>query len=462
MKRIFLSLLFLYLLAPLPGYAVTPPAHLLQQLKAGDYASLDRLITSQQYAYETGARNELEILQTLNTFHSSNDGLEGLLNKWVAHNPDTYPAYLARGSHYVHIAGLLRGTKFANKTSKQQFANMRRYHNRALEDFNTALSLNPKLMYAYSMLIRIATSSGTERDIYRLSHDALQIDPSSYLVHRQVMFKLQPKWGGSTKRINKWLVQKIKPQLRNNPLLKALLGYPEYLHAEKLRYKNKQPEQATEFYTQAVTASDGNYNVLFLLERGEHLYYQKDYDLALTDLNKTLNQYPYYVSALKMRGKILNAMGRHYDALRDLDLAISLDQYHPKLRRARAYIHRNLKMYKQALQDAEASLKYGASDSKNWVAKAYTLLYGKKDNSAAEAAYTKAIELNPKNKRSWYNLGVAQYRLLSCDFMTSIEVYLDLCKAEKCEKNLTDWSRSSLKMAVDKGYCEKLQTASPE
>lgn len=268
MKKTFFSIIFLCLLLPIPSLAEIKPLQILQQLKSGDYAAINKIISSQQHAYETGKSNELDILMTMNTFHSSNEGLQEQLDKWVTHNPDAYPAYLARGSHYVHIASLHRGTKLGKNTHPQQIADMRRYHARALEDFNTALSINRKLMYAYSMLIRIATSSGTWRDIVHLSQDALKIDPASYLVHRQVMFRFQPKWGGSTKAINKWLEQKIKPQIKTNPLLKTLLGYPDYIKAETQRFNKNNLRLAENYYSRAVTASDGDYNVLFLDERG--------------------------------------------------------------------------------------------------------------------------------------------------------------------------------------------------
>lgn len=461
MKRLFLSVLLVSLLAPLPGYAAIPPAHLLLQLKTGDYAGLDKLITSQQYAYETSARNEIEILQTLNTFQSSNDGLEEQLNKWVAHNPDSYPAYLARGSHYVHIASLLRGTKLGKNTHKQQFSNMRRYHARALEDFNTALSFNPKLMYAYSMLIRIATSSGTWADIGQLADDGLKVDPASYLVHRQIMFKFQPKWGGSTTAIKKWIELKIKPQLKNNSLLQALLGYPDYVKAETQRFKKKNLKLAESYYSKAVNNSTGDYNVLFLFERGHYYFSHDKYEPALNDLNKALEQYPYYVSALRIRGRTLDDMKRYDEALRDLNLAVSLDEYNPKLRRARAYLHKDLGMHKEDLADINAALKYGSYDSHNWRAKGYILLYKNNDFPGAEQAFSKAVELDPDNEGSWYELGVAQYKQLSCDFMTPMEVYIEMCKKKKCEKSYVEWSKSTLKMAIDKGYCEKMKTADP-
>lgn len=454
MKRIFLSLIFLYLLSPLPGYAVAPPMQLLQQLKDSNYAALDEFISTQQRAYEAGTNNELVILQTLNPFQSSNEGLEEQLDKWVADNPDAYPAYLARGSYYTHIAGLHRGAKSSDDTHAQQFANMRRYHDRAREDFNIALSINNKLMYAYGMLIRIAASSGTWEDVYRLADASLEIDPASYLVHRYIMFKFQPKWGGSMKAINKWLKLKIKPHAKKNPLLKALFGYPDYIRAERLCSKKKY-KQAEYYFDKSVAASDGGYNVLFLQERGSNFFSRDAYERALKDLNKVLFQYPYYIDALQVRGRTLYDMKRYDEALQDMNLAISLDQYNPKLRRARSYLFKDLKMYKQGVEDINAALKYGSFDSRNWRAKGYLLLYNFNDFRGAETAFTKAVELDPKNESSWYELGIAQYKQLSCDFMTPMQVYLDLCKSTNCGKQYVEWSTSSLRMAVDKGYCEK-------
>lgn len=154
-------------------------------------------------------------------------------------------------------------------------------------------------------------------------------------------------------------------------------------------------------------------------------------------------------------------MKRYDEAMRDLNLAVSLDEYNPSLRRARAYLHKDLSMPKEDLADINAALKYGLYNHHNWRAKGYILLYKNNDFAGAEAAFARAVELEPMNESSWYELGVAQYKQLSCDFMTPMEVYLDLCKTKKCDKQYTDWSASVLKMAINKDFCEKMKTTKP-
>lgn len=432
--------------------ALTPP-DILNLLAAKNYSALDRIIIAQQKLHENGINNEKTILFTLNAFHSSNEGLEEQLNSWIAHKPEAYPAYLARGSHYVHIAGLHRGAKFAKDTTKSQFSRMADYHKRAIKDLGKVLLINRKVLYAYSMLVRVATSSGSWTDIVKLSDAGLSIDPTSYLIHRQIMFKFQPKWGGYKGSIDSWLELKVKPYLKKNPLLKTLFGYPDYIRAEKLNRK-KDFKKAEKYFNQSIEKSSSDYNVLFLEKRGEYYFYRDEYKKALKNFDKALLQNPYYISSLELRGRTLTLMGRHKEALRDLNLAISLDQNNPDLRRARSYVYRKDKIYKAALVDSKASFKYGSYDNNNWRNQGYILLYGMNDYKGAEAAYKKAVKLYPDSETSWYQLGVAQYKQFSCDFIEPMKVYLDMCKKRKCDNALTKWSASVSTMAVGRGFCK--------
>ena len=150
-------------------------------------------------------------------------------------------------------------------------------------------------------------------------------------------------------------------------------------------------------------------------------------------------------------------MGRHKEALRDLNLAISLDQNNPDLRRARSYVYRKDKMYKEALVDSKASFKYGKYDNNNWRNQGYILLYGMNNYKGAEAAYKKAVKLYPDSETSWYQLGVAQYKQFSCDFIEPMKMYLDMCKKRKCDSALTKWSASVSTMSVDRGFCKTIE-----
>jgi len=432
--------------------ALTPP-DILNLLADNNYSALDRIIIAQQKLHENGINNEKAILLTLDAFHSSNDGIEKQLNRWVANNPKAYPAYLARGAHYVHIASLHRGAKFSKDTKKQQFVRMANYHKRAIKDFGKALNLNRKLLYAYSMLVRVATSSGSWADIVKLSDAGLGVDPASYLMHRQIMFKFQPKWGGYKGFIDSWLELKIKPHLKKNPLLKTLFGYPDYILADKMNRKNKFIK-SEQYFNDSIEKSSSDYNVLFLENRGEYYFYRGDYKKAIHDFDKVLLQNPYYISSLKLRGRALTLTGRHDEALRDLNMAISLDQNNPGLRRARSYVYRKDKMYKEALVDSKASLKFGLHNNNNWRNQGYILLYGMNDYKGAETAYKKAVELYPDSETSWYQLGVAKYKQFSCDFIKPMKVYLKMCKKRKCDKSLVEWSASVSAMAVSKGFCK--------
>lgn len=453
MKRNFLLVIIL-LLYSLTCHAVPTPKEILQNLKLGKFQTLNRLIKSQQYAYERGARNELEISRTMDSFQSSNDGVEEQLNKWVAQYPEDYPAYLARGSYFVHIAALHRGEKYISETKAEQIKNLRRYHAAAFEDFNKVLSIRPRAIYAYSMLLRINASTGSWGEFGRLVDDGFKIDPASYLLHRQILFKLQPKWGGSEAAVRKWTDEQLSPRIQKNPLLKALLGYPDFVRADMSR---KNPEKAEGHYSRAIELSEGNYYAGFLRQRGQHYYFNGQYALALKDLNKAIEQYPFNVEALYIRGRTLDDMNLEKEALVDLDLALSLDQYDPYILRARSYLYRDLKNYTRALDDIDASLKYGAYDANNWIAKGY-LHSQTKDYQNAQRAFSKATELAQDNRAAWYELGISQYKLFSCDFIPSLKTYLRLCKGKKCEKQLIDWSESVIKTAIDQGYCYKTAT----
>ena len=188
---------------PLPDIEMVTPPDIFEfraLLENGDYEALDRILDDYQKAYEERSGSEITVEFAYAAFMHSDPAFVPYLDAWVDAMPKAYTPYMARGSYYKAVASVQRGSKFARDTSEEQFAAMRETQELALADINRVLEIKPTMTLAYSRLISIASTRGDDGLKRRAFEQGLQADPSSYLVRRDMLYFLLPRWGGGYKR----------------------------------------------------------------------------------------------------------------------------------------------------------------------------------------------------------------------------------------------------------------------
>ena len=74
--------------------------------------------------YENTLVDKDDLLDVYNAFTFSDPKTESILIEWVNKFPGEYRPYLARGTYYVNMGYVCRGTKYAEDTTTEQFENM--------------------------------------------------------------------------------------------------------------------------------------------------------------------------------------------------------------------------------------------------------------------------------------------------------------------------------------------------
>lgn len=137
---------------------------------------------------------------------------------WLDKMPSSAYALSARGDYYRAMAWQARGGKWAADTPKENMARMEEFAKLALDLYEKALKIEPRLMPAYVGLISV---SGMASDPTRQSwafKTANKVDPACVSVMRVAMGLLRPRWDGSYPAMQQY-AETMEPFVARRPLL---------------------------------------------------------------------------------------------------------------------------------------------------------------------------------------------------------------------------------------------------
>jgi beta-lactamase regulating signal transducer with metallopeptidase domain len=168
-----------------------------QLLRQGSYAQLDERMNDCQAAYRRGALADTSLLREFYAFTLADSALEPNLDAWVAAYPTSYAARLARGIHYFGAGVQTRGGQFAEHTTNEQWSGMKVYLDKARRDLQDSLTLDPKPMLSYSVLMRVVMQLGEPQTVRTLFESAVALDPQNLVVRASYMRSLETRFNGS-------------------------------------------------------------------------------------------------------------------------------------------------------------------------------------------------------------------------------------------------------------------------
>lgn len=147
---------------------------LIQELRDRKFQELDTQLSSYQKAFERNVLEEGNLAIAFDTFSSTDATFAPILEEWVQKEPTSYPAHLARAQHLLALGWQARGDRFANKTSEQQFSEMKSLLVEGAKEAIAAIKLNPKSSIAYGLIVDATKGlgDGDEMEKAYLAHEA--------------------------------------------------------------------------------------------------------------------------------------------------------------------------------------------------------------------------------------------------------------------------------------------------
>ena len=252
-------------------------------------------------------------------FGTSDPALEPKLDEWMAQHPEHFAPYLARGSYFAARGYAQRGGAFLDETTRGQVAAMTHSLERARADLDRALRLQPRSIATRAALIHVGQSIGG--DVHALLASALEVCPTCLSIRITAMHALRPRWGGSVEAMRQ-LANDAQAHASENPRLRVLLGYPDWEACQ----------------SQATDQEEGPYDLApceRALAHGAHwdFFYARahmhgrleHFDEQAADVERVLEQRPFYVYALRTRTRLLGREQRWVDAADVLLTRLRLD-----------------------------------------------------------------------------------------------------------------------------------------
>lgn len=170
-----------------------PDADVVKLLRDHDFVALEKHFRSIDEGFANGRIPEFELVEYYKPFYFSKDELADELKAWTVAFPNSYPAYVARGTYYRKLGEFSRGEDFKpadESAMEQDFAI-------AEVDLERARWLSEKPYLAALGLLNIARYRNDEDAAY----GALQLGnlalPTNILLRARYQDHLKPRWGGT-------------------------------------------------------------------------------------------------------------------------------------------------------------------------------------------------------------------------------------------------------------------------
>lgn len=304
---------------------------LRNQLEQKRFQELNTELGNYQIAATKDIKRERELSIAYDAFEIKDESYAVLFDEWIATTPNAYPAYVARASYRVSMGWASRGHNWARETQADQIEAMRRYFDLATQDLDVALKLDEKGMMAYRLYIEIYGVTGEPLKASQMQVSAAKINAASYLARVRYMHFISPRWGGSFEKMKSFAEESLRYEDRN-PRLRLLVG-DMYTEAGEAAERVKQYTSADELFTNALAFGE---SPSVYKARAIARYRKKDFDGALSDINRAIELNSEIARYYYWRANILTEMEPYENAADDVLRALELapwDEYHTKFQK---------------------------------------------------------------------------------------------------------------------------------
>ena len=384
----------------------------------------------------------VDYLWGLSAFEHSDPVNQGHLDAWVAARPDSFVARMARGTYSFHLGGVVRGTGTLMVTSRQQLLGMRPYLLSAVEDFEQALDLNPRILSNYEKLIRIGMMLGWHDLSDRTYRRARSVFPDSPRLAETYLFALQLKWRGDRETFfGYWrhLKDHHGADARYAFLDHYATGNADY-PAERLERERKYEEllayhEARLAKTESAADRRGRATALEYLERR---------DEAEAELRRAMALAPYWDVLYKDLSRVHYWQNEMEAAKAAVDSFVARDPFNPERLSYRAGLYTDGiaayyvftkrdeaghdALFEQALKDLDRAAYYGRGRTQVAARRADVLQRRGGDLAAVVAERRRDVKLTPLDPGRWRELTTALYDEGSCKALPAFRTYAAVCR----------------------------------
>lgn len=434
--------------APTPALALDYPdkLQLIEQLRSGSLASLERRLEAYQSAFENGRASDELVEAAFFAFANSDQSLARTLDEWVASAPNSYAARGARGVYYWRLGWIARGTDVMRKPSRQQARAMRRFFRLAEEDFEAAIDMHPRFSLGYAFLISIGMASNQRDDPTFMMRRGLKVVPQSFAIREWYLASLEPWWrSGRPDKLALAIigdfVESTKRAAGKYPGLKPLTGYADYVRA-RMHFHAEQYDKALGAIDRALTAGDyWRYHDL----RGRIQLREHRCVSALKSYDRALANSPQVAAVYGMRGQVRQCVDDYEAALEDWDRALALDAMEPNYLLAKSETLQKLGRYDDARELLDKAVFYGAYDPTVRAARGALLVNYLDETDAAIDDLKYATQVAPDQAVFWRDYGDVLFRANRCDAAAALATYLRLCEhGAECEGGDRAWADAAI------------------
>jgi tetratricopeptide (TPR) repeat protein len=303
---------------PKPMYTLQELRQIRDLFETRRFDELDKAADDVQAAFERDPAYEYEAVGFFKLFRSARPGYEEGLDAWIAHSPAHFAPRLARANFDFNRGWASRGHDFAVKTSTGQFEGMIKGFGRAEGDISYALSINPRLLTAYTMRMSMFMADSDYVHLAAAQKEAAALFPTSFIAYSAAL--VTPRWGGSYRAMEAVALDAF-PHVDKNPELYALFG-AIYADQAWVFGHNKQFDRALEFYAKALLYGE---EPEIYEERARTYMEMEDYDRARDDAERMIALRPTLPGGYMQRAEAY--LKKNDDAAAMMDIRILLEQF---------------------------------------------------------------------------------------------------------------------------------------
>ncbi|CAD8196501.1 unnamed protein product [Paramecium octaurelia] len=263
---------------------------------------------------------------------------------------------------------------------------------KALQDYNMAIKLNPNYATVYINRGNLFNEKGEKEKALQDYNMAIKLNPNytNAYYNRGVLFKQL----GETEKAN----QDYNTAIHLNPNYATA-----YINRGNLFNEQGEKENALQDYNMAIKLNPNYADAYF--NRGVLFKQQGEKEKALQDYNRAIKLNPNYATAYINRGVLFKQQQEKEKALQDYNVAIKLNPNY-----ADAYFNRGV-LFKQqgekekAIQDYNMAIKLNPNYATAYYNRG-VIFTQKGEKEKALQDYNKAIKLNPNYAAAYYDRGV--------------------------------------------------------
>ena len=257
---------------------------ILDLLRARRFRALDRLFTSLEDLTARDIRMEDQLVASYSAFFGSDESIAPRLDEWVASDPESDAALVARAQFLRARYWQVRGEDTLP----------------GFDDASRAVGLDPQNLAAHSTLLNVVIPGGWTETSEIVLDSALTRFPTSHRIRYLALRGMSPRRGGTYDRMRR-LVSEAQLHARANRRLRTLRGALALDRANELRLERRYAESLRVLEAAREYGTDWE----FYYWRGRTFYHAADYVRALAQLDSAVALRPVSPIVLQYRGRAL-------------------------------------------------------------------------------------------------------------------------------------------------------------